>query len=421
VDGITIQAVSQRHLRVRNYFPAVAFPNAWLLPSVLQLVQFAASCGIYCGNQSQDAGIEMRKPRTGRRKSRPAADLDDVELQSRVLDLFCAGKTVSEIQRKLKAATPPVLLNRWEPYEIVRRAAQLKRLVHKPPIEWELSESLKTQYHWLETVTVVHTSVSQDVSFRAAEKLLDIMVQHRNAYGADSEFHIGFAGGGVLEATARILARTLASNKKPLPKRLVFHSMVGRFSDDPATDPNSFAAHFTGQPMPIEVRFVGLMVPGFVEGDTANVLRNLDGIRQSYERVSEIDVIVTSAGGHWGKGCSRLHELFDEREDIASLKWLESAGCIGDLMWCPLARTGPIKPRGLRAMTLVQLDDLPGLVAQRTRIMLVLGPCVTCGLPKADMLDAVLNLSTPLITDLVVDSHAVHQLIRNSRAVTVND
>lgn len=355
----------------------------------------------------------MPKRGSGRQKSRPSLDLDDVELQSRVLNLFCSGKTVKEIQSTLKAGNPPVSLNRWEPHEIVRRAAKRGRLLYKAPIDFELGEELRNRYDWLKRVNVVHTSASRDISFWAAENLRQIMIRHREDQGPEVDFHIGFAGGGLLEATARILARMLMSETEPIPRRLFFHSMVGRFSDDPATDPNSFAAYFIGQPMPMDVRFVGLLAPGLVEAKTASVLRALDGIRESYERVAEIDVIVTSAGGHWGKGCSRLHEIFEERQDAASLKSLEEAGCIGDLMWCPLARTGPIKLSGLRAMTLVQLEELPALVAQRKRIMLVLGPCVTCGLPKTEMLNAVLSLPTPLITDLVVDSQAVHQLFRN--------
>jgi hypothetical protein len=64
-------------------------------------------------------------------------------------------------------------------------------------------------------------------------------------------------------------------------------------------------------------------------------------------------------------------------------------------------------------MTLITLDQLPMLIQQRKKVMLILGPCVTCGKPKPEILDAALNWSPPLITHLVVDSRTVYQFLRD--------
>jgi DNA-binding transcriptional regulator LsrR (DeoR family) len=130
----------------------------------------------------------------------------------------------------------------------------------------------------------------------------------------------------------------------------------------------------------------------------------MEGIREAYQRVDEIDVVVTSAGGHWRTRCSRLHEMYQETE-LAELQRLKSQDCLGDLMWRPLGPNGPIELKtGIRAMTLIELNDLPNLIARDKWALLVLGPCVTCGKPKTEMLRAVLELPRHLITDLVVDS-----------------
>jgi hypothetical protein len=91
-------------------------------------------------------------------------------------------------------------------------------------------------------VEVVHTADVESIAYRAAGRLLDIM---RESVGPD--FSRRLRRWRVLEHTARILAAKLSSvviDPKPSPKRYL-HAIIGRFADDPATDPNSFAADFT--------------------------------------------------------------------------------------------------------------------------------------------------------------------------------
>jgi DNA-binding transcriptional regulator LsrR (DeoR family) len=345
------------------------------------------------------------------------SDLDRVELESKICNLFCKGKSTAEIRDILANDNPPITLRRKEAWEIIQRVAKghpsSGALQYVPSVAYALGGRLQAGREWLkDRVEVVHTADVENIAYRAAGRLVDIM---RDSAGPD--FHVGFAGGGLLEQTARILAAKLSSAEiapNLLPKRLYFHAMIGRFGDDPATDPNSFAAHFTREPLQMEVRFEGLMSPGMVSADNEAILRNMPGIKESYDKIDLLDVVVTSAGGHWDLGHSRLYGAYVEKNDRAALAWFKEQGCIGDLMWGPIAKSGAV-PLGdhTRAMTLITLDQLPKLIQQRKKVMLILGPCVTCGKPKPEILDAVLNWSPPLITHLVVDSRTVHQLFRD--------
>jgi DNA-binding transcriptional regulator LsrR (DeoR family) len=90
-----------------------------------------------------------------------------------------------------------------------------------------------------------------------------------------------------------------------------------------------------------------------------------------------------------------------------SLKALQNAGCVGDMLWRPLGERGPIETESeIRAMTLVELSDLPKFIAGGKHVLLVLGPCVVCNRPKTEMLRAVLTMPPRLITHLVVDSRS---------------
>jgi hypothetical protein len=341
-----------------------------------------------------------------RRLSEKQTIYDHVEIQSLVCNLISSGKSVREIQKALAEGNPAVGLNRQQPYQILRKAAEHGRIRYVAPIESELSVAFKHRYDWLHSVEVVHTAALSDIAEHAAGKLLDLITGSRTGGQPKPEFHIGFAGGGLLQHTARLLADKLRRTTRPLPETIFFHSMVARFDEDPATDPNSFVGYLNSWPrLPVAVRFIGLMAPGMVEVATAAQLRKMEGIREAYDRVPELDVVVTSAGGHWQTGCSRLHEMYKAKGSTTLLARLEQEGCLGDLMWRPFGPNGPIELNsGSRAMTLVELSELPKMIAGGKWVLAVLGPCVSCGKPKTGILRALLGQRSPFLTDIVVDS-----------------
>lgn len=343
-------------------------------------------------------------------KSRP----DEIELQSFVCRLFIEGKRVREIVEICQSQG--ISITRQQPFEILRRAAHFKCFQYTAPFSLQLASELVARCPRLikRRLDVVHSLEMMHIADRAAEKLFE-MIAGASAKGSESraEFHIGFAGGGLLELTARLLSEKLREALIPLPRTLYFHSVVARFDEDPAMDPNSFVRHFiSGAPMPLEVRFVGVMAPGFIHTETVEKLRATEGIREAFARVKDLDVLVTSAGGHWTEGCSRLRELYGDAKHSQTLAELNSRHCIGDLMWCPLGKEGPIVlGHGMRAMTLVDLTDLPRLIRGGKRVMLVLAPCASCQLPKTEILKTLLRLPQSLFTDLVLDSFTARSVI----------
>ncbi len=92
---------------------------------------------------------------------------------------------------------------------------------------------------------------------------------------------------------------------------------------------------------------------------------------------------------------------------------LEAASCRGDIFWRPIADDGPIQAdTDTRALTLIELSDLPGLIRAGKRVLLMLAPCGKCHRPKGRLLKCVLEQKRPIITDLVVDSRSVEQALR---------
>jgi hypothetical protein len=61
-------------------------------------------------------------------------------------------------------------------------------------------------------------------------------------------------------------------------------------------------------------------------------------------------------------------------------------------------------------MTLLEPRDLLGFVRRDKTVILLLGPCGSCGRPKGDVLAAILSQKN-LITHLVADSRSVRQLL----------
>ncbi len=330
--------------------------------------------------------------------------LDSGELEAKVCGLICKGKTAEQIVSIL--ADEGITISREKPRNILQKAAGLGRVRYEAPISLTLSAKLKRDYSWLRTVRVVHSAGMEHITDEAAKTIVEMICDASKGKVRRKAFHLGFAGGGYLRQTAKRLSQRLWRTEGALPHELYFHSMVGPFDENPATDPNSFAAFFSAEGLsPIPTRFVNLLAPGIVTEATFLQLKGTPGIRESFERAHEIEVYVTSAGGHWGKGCSRLYEIYKGLGDPALLAELDAVQTIGDLMWRPLGVSGPVEsPLSVRAFTLFNLSELPELIKRGKRVLLVMGPCVNCGKPKTALLSAVLQYSPPLITDLVVDS-----------------
>ncbi|MBN1569404.1 MAG: hypothetical protein JXA73_16280 [Acidobacteria bacterium] len=334
------------------------------------------------------------------------------ELVAAVCKYFCRGFTVAEIIDEVKRNVG-VPLNREEPYRLIAFAAQKGWLRFQAPLSYDAADQIRERFPYLADVRVVRTGVSDDISFHVASVLMDEVCSLSRSRPSHSEVHIGFAGGVALRKTARIFSEMLKEPKEDLPKKIVFHAMVAGFNmEDPSTEPNGFFTYFAGEPaLQVKTSFLGLLAPGIVKTAEMEKLKSIEYIRDAYERAKEIDIVVTAAGGHWQQGHSGLRSLYKQWAS-RSLDQLNKAGCIGDMMWRPLGKDGPLDIKTeMQTVTLMDLRDLPDFIKQKKKVLLLLGPCGDCGGPKEEVLKAILNYERRLITHLVVDSRSARGLL----------
>ena len=353
----------------------------------------------------------MSKTPTDREKIRRQAaenpeEFSNDELIAAVCKYFCRGMTPAEI-RKAVLEKLGISLTREQPYRLLSTAGQRNLLSFKAPLATELENQIARDCGWLKDVRVVRTAVSDDVSYRVAETLLDHVCALSKTRSADKAVHIGFAGGKALRKTAKIFSEMLREPRMDLPQTIIFHAIVAGFQVmDPSTDPNGFFNYFAGEmDLQVQAEFIGLPAPVIVKSGEIGKLRTISYLSEAFDSVKDIDIIVTSAGGHWQQGHSSFFSLLSKASP-QTVEQLTKAGCIGDLMWRPLGKEGPLKvDTDMRTVTLIEPSALPEFIKRGKSVILLLGPCGTCGRPKDDVLGAILAKRN-LITHLVVDSRS---------------
>lgn len=359
---------------------------------------------------SSDVQERFAKGRRNRSRSlKPGQDLmDKREITAAVCKLLCKGHTATEICQHMKSHHG-VELTREEPYQYVQYAASHGFLRYAAPAEHVMRGRLKEQYPWLQGIEVVSTGVYDDVACNGASMLVDLVCKHHAPPYNRKEVHVGFAGGFAMRKLAQRFAELLEIPRDDLPPRVQLHALVSGFDlYEPTTDPNTYFSHFVGRPaMQTEISFVGLHAPAVVRKRQLRGLRTLYGIKEAYQRVPELDIIVTSAGD-WSDEHNPLLQLMKTSPD--SMDMLRDAGCVGDMLWRPLGRQGPINiETEIRAMVLVELGDLEAFISSGKHVLLALGPCGRCNKPKGRILQTILDQQIHLITHLVTDSRSLRQ------------
>ncbi len=353
--------------------------------------------------------VVRRRPRAS--KARRADDehlvIDDTEVISALCRWFCEGKTAQQMADLANEQLPlRTRMTREVPYKMLQKAGRRGWLQFRPPPPDCYRGSLRERYEWLQELKVVHSVVLADVARETARELLRMARPW-----AGKRLHIGFAGGHSMRELASALARELCEPRAKLPKAICFHALAGGFDPgDPTTNPNAFFNYFVREDIAdVTIEFHGLSAPDIVPSDKSVLFEEVDDISRAMDAVKYIDFIVTS-GASWQDPHSALRKRMEDSKE--SFDVLEKSGCVGDILWRPLSRGGPITtPTLQRAMTLVDLSDLRALIAKGKRVLLMLSPCGLCHRPKGDLLDCVLNLEEPLITDLVVDSRSARQML----------
>lgn len=339
-------------------------------------------------------------------------DLAEQEQLAVVCRLFCAGHGPAEIARRIRQDYAARTFTRQSPYPLLLKAAKAGRFRFVPKASLELATDLRNRYNWLAGAEVVHTNQFEDVAYQGAATLITLL-QHVSRE-PQAKVHIGFAGGHAMRRLAQIFAQLLDESSAELPRTLVLHALVAGFEvRDPTTDPNTFFTLFRNETsVNTKFEFVGLHTPPVVHAGEYNSLRHVEGIRESYERAKDLDIIVTSAAD-WSHEHNTFRKYMEHSPGCADI--LVKADCRGDMLWLPLGPNGPLQIQTeVRAMTLVELPQLPRFIKRGKYVLLVLGPCAICQETKSRILSAILNSRKQLISHLVVDTRSAKEAMQLS-------
>ncbi|MCP3905059.1 MAG: hypothetical protein GY715_15655 [Planctomycetes bacterium] len=357
----------------------------------------------------KSAAAQEAKPQVRVRKLKRSAatqeELTNLELVSHVCNYLNKGVTPPEIARKIKQDMG-IELHREEPYRYIAYAARHGWIQFNAPPDHALRVGLEQAHPWLQGVQVAHTASLVDVARKTAGALIDLLRARASAPHNQTEVHVGFAGGHAMRTVAQQLAMMLREPAAGMPETVTFHALVSGFDvHEPTTDPNAFFTYLYDDPaIPMKTRFVGLYAPPIVKPAQIRDLKAVTQIEQSFKLAKDLDIIVTS-GASWENPCSdsMLRDYMSHCPD--SMKVLEKAGCVGDILWRPISEQGPItKSTKIRAMTLIELTDLVDHIAQHKAVLFMLGPCRACNQSRTELLRTILALKDRLITHLVTDS-----------------
>jgi hypothetical protein len=359
-------------------------------------------------SQRPDA-MPPEQPRDGDSEQEPLEEknipLSHTERMSAVCELFARGYSVTRILAEMKKRYGKGgKMNREMPYKLVREAGALGYIKFAPPPHLTFGRRISDHYYWLQQVNVVRTVVSMDVARETAKVLLRLVQQRHDADQSINEVHIGFAAGLSMRQVAQCFAELLSYPVPGLPKRIVIHAMLsGHDPGNPTTDPNSFFTFFLHPPaLHSKLRFVGFRAPTIVRQSHIPIFTEIHDIREAYEKAADLDIIVTS-GSDWDDPHSSLRRCMERSP--STLQTLRDEGALRDMLWRPLGETSPITTETeIRALTLMELDDLPDFINRGKHVLLMLGPCAVCGRHKGPVLDTILSQVRHLASHIVTDS-----------------
>lgn len=322
-------------------------------------------------------------------------------------------------------------LTRERVYPLFWEAVRRNFLFLQAPREAKLAERLSQRFGLQPTEdnAVIHVvnakgkEAPRHVTSTTADLVLDLVdrvaERHRSARRPGEEVepvHIGMGAGFATMMVAKRLAERVRSDLDCPP--LVLHALSagGFLVNEPQKAPVTYFSYFEDA-LP-KVEYVALFSETVVslKEDYERVKMN-PGVRRSFERRSQIDIIVTSlAAAHHKHGLlvKFLSYLVEEgvlKEGI--FERMDAAGWRGDVQFRPYTDSGPlIDECPVRAVTLFELDEMVDMARTDGKyVVLVAGPCGECGEPKVDALRPLLaNPDLRLWTHLVTDAQTAQEL-----------
>jgi hypothetical protein len=355
-------------------------------------------------------------------KTRKIDQLSDDVIFS-VCEKFMNGVGANDISNWLRAKNVcPFKPTRELIYPIVAEGRRRGFLQLKAPSDIRAARDVALQHdipeQALRVVAVRGSGAFEHTAYAAADLAIEVM--REMASGPKRSIHVGLGAGTTTMLVAQHLAERLRTER--VVERLTLHALSSGFSvDSPQTAPVSFFSQFHAARCKVD--YVGLFASPFVETHEYSRIVATAGVRESMARVGQIDLVITGfASATDSHGTLRLFldqaERSRRKEGLPDAdrdrRDLEAAGWIGDVQYRPYSQAGPIRlERGIRAVTLFELDDLAAL-ATRTgkRVILVAGPCGGCGKTRAPALAPLLkNPSLKVWNDIVLDIATAEGLV----------
>jgi DNA-binding transcriptional regulator LsrR (DeoR family) len=307
-------------------------------------------------------------------------DFDDTLLIS-VCHRFLDGETVSDILKWLQDEHQ-IPIKRQSIYPLLREARKRRYLSILPPPEGYLQQRIcdrfRVEKESVHVLRVRGDSAHDFVPDAAARHVVQLIHQ----VGATKErVRIGFGGGATIMRVARALAVRLRFEGS-LPK-LGLHAVTSGFDVNmPQTAPVSFLGYFD-QAAP-DIECVGLFAPAVVEATQYEKVKTLPGVKESFAKAREIDIVLTSLATSTDEHGTLNCFMNLGKKSSAGVKTLRKMGWVGDVSYRPYSATAPItNAPGIRA---VSLFELKGLVDHSRRpnkhVVLVAAPCGICNEPK---------------------------------------
>ena len=325
--------------------------------------------------------------------------LKNFELLSLVCYMHTAGATNKEILRAVRKKFSKAKLKREDPNWIIRWAAKEGWLRFRPPYHHEYRQQIRDLYS-LQEVEVISSSEVNVVAWESARMLLHML----RSVGKET-VHVGVAGGHTVRALMHALAEQMVAPVSDMPRVVHFHALAAGFDpDEPSTNPNAFVTFFDGKFITTQIRFTGLSAPAMVEPATYERLKeHFPDIRDAFEAAKKLDIVVTS-GSTW-----HVDGILCKRMKAEDQKTLEAEGVIGDLLWRPISKRGPIEAETDRAFTLVELQQLQQFAREGKKVLVALAPCGLCGELKGTLLQCILEHK--IVTHVVVDARSAGQML----------
>ncbi len=321
-------------------------------------------------------------------------------------------------------------ITREKIYPLFWEACQRGFLLLQAPTEKGLTKKLE-EYFKLENysgeikvVNVRGDSAAKHVTSTAADLIVELIDRvwkdKKRKFPNEPEkqaVHLGMGAGYAAMLVAKRLAQKILSGED-VPQ-LVLHAISsgGFLPNEPHKSPSTYFTYF--DPSLTNVKFEALFSATVVDNNDYDRQIANPGIRYSFERRNNIDIVVTSlaaADHEHGLLVQYLTHLMNQgllpKDTVEKMR---AAGWIGDVQFRPYTVDGPLERIcPVRAVTLFELEELVKMAhADNGKyVVLVAGPCGECGTTKKHALQPLLaNEKLRLWTHLVTDARTARELL----------